>query len=288
MKARVEVIISSGGMMNVSISEVEKNQIRLYLLGQLNEADEERVELRLLSERAFSEEFDVVVDEIATNYVTGKFTGEEKTQVEQHFLRSPERQEKVRFICELLRQMDKQGEGPADVVPVNLADPNPASEPAPLMGKRATPWQRVGSFWIAQPAMFRSAILLATVLIVAGLTFWVISLNSKPIIASFELLLTNAERSVGTQALKVHLEPGTDELRIKLRLPTPAAQQYRASLRGERVSLRQLEIETQDAESLTVKVPADQITRGYYAIELTELNNGKETPLRGAYEFAIE
>lgn len=253
-------------MMNATISEDEKRQIKQYLLGQLGEADEELVELRLMSDPGFSEEFDIVVDEIATGYVSGQFEGDEKTQVEQYFLRSPHRRDKVQFICELLRQ---------------VGEDERVNPPAPSL------WTRVSSFWVGQPSAFRPAIALATVLIVAGLSFWVISLNSKPNIVSYELALTNADRNAGTQVEKINLPPGTDQLRLKLKLPSPTAPQYRASLRGERISLPQLEIESQDAESITVMIPADQITRGTYAIELTEINNGTERPLRGAYEFVV-
>lgn len=252
-------------MMNATISEDEKKQLKQYLLGQLSEADEELVELRLMSDAAFSEEFDIVVDEIATGYVAGEFAGQEKTQVEQYFLRSPQRREKVQFICEMLRQVGE-----------DRADP-----PAPTL------WTRVSSFWVGQPSAFRPAIALAAVLIVAGLSFWLISLTSKPNIASFALTMTNADRNAGTQIERINLPPGTDQVRLKLRLPGPKAPQYRASLRGERISLPQLEIESHDAESITVIIPADQITRGTYAIELTEINNGTERPLRGAYEFVV-
>ncbi len=47
----------------------EKNEVRLYLLGQMGEAEEERVELRLLTDPSFGEDFDTVVDEITDKYV---------------------------------------------------------------------------------------------------------------------------------------------------------------------------------------------------------------------------
>ena len=258
-------------IVNATISEDEKNRIKQYLLGQLAEADEEMVEQRLMSDQAFSEEFDIVVDEIATSYAAGEFTGNEKTQVEQYFLRSPQRREKVQFICEFLRQIGEDGVQQGVAVPV--------SSP--------TLWQRVISFW-AQPSLSRTAMSLATVLIVGGLVFWVISFNSKPTTQSFELAMSSTQRYVGVEVTNVRLNPGVDELWIKLKLPTPAAPQYRAFLRGEGIPGLQLEIETQDAESVTVKVPADQLRRGYYAIALTEINNGNETPLRDEYQFAIE
>lgn len=229
----------------------------------MEEADEERVELRLMSDRAFSEEFDIVVDEIATLYVKDHFTGDEKTRVEQYFLRSPERREKVQFICELLGQMARND--------------------------RVSLWQRFLSLWNNHPSTFRPAVSFAVLLIVGGLVFFVVLLNSKPNYMSFVLAMTSSERNVGTETRRVHLDSGVDGLRIKLSLPTPRAPQYRASLRGgEGVSLPQLTIESQDAESMTVIVPANEVSRGTYVIELKEVSGTVEKPLRGAYVFAID
>ena len=225
-----------------------------------------------MSDPAFSEEFDITVDEIATLYVRGRLSGDEKKQVEQYFLRSPERRKRVQFICELLRQIDQKPEPAAPVANDNSSHV----------------WQRFSSFWTGQRPAIGSALALTVVVIVVGLIFLAVSFNSKPSYVSFALSMTSSERSGGTEIRKFHLERDVDWLRIKLNLPTPRAPQYRVSLRGEKVSLPQLTIETEDAESITVLVPRNQITDGNYAIELIEVNDGKEKPLRGEYVFAVD
>jgi hypothetical protein len=95
------------------------------------------------------------------------------------------------------------------------------------------------------------------------------------------------DRSAGTEITQIPQERVLDGLQIKLNLPTPRAPQYRAALRGEQISLPQLTIEAQDTESITVLIPRDQISKGTYAIELSEINNGSENPIRGAYVFAV-
>ena len=47
-----------------TITKDQENEIRRYLFGQLPEADEESLELRLLTDPAFVEEFDTIVDEV--------------------------------------------------------------------------------------------------------------------------------------------------------------------------------------------------------------------------------
>jgi hypothetical protein len=289
MKARVAVIIVTMWIRSVAIVEDGKNEIKQYLLGQLTEADEERVELRLMSDRAFSEEFDIVVDEIATRYVKGHFTGDEKTQVEQYFLRSPERREKVQFICELLRQVDGEVDPKVDDEKNELTGQNFLVQPAVPTGDQINLWQRVRSLWTDHPATFRPAISFAALLMAGGLVFFVALLNSKPNYLSFVLAMTNTERNVGAEPQRIHLDSGIDGLRLKLSLPTPRAPQYRASLRGgEGVSIPQLTVESQDAESMTVIVPANEVPSGTYVIELKEVSGEIEKPIRGSYVFTVD
>jgi hypothetical protein len=259
-----------------------------------------------MSDPAFSEEFDIVVDEIATLYVSGQLSGDDRTQVEQYFLRSPERRLKVQFICELLRQIGEDREKQSELAPVQFTDQKLVSDEKLVSDKKLSTEpivlprnpspaphlslaQRLSSMWVGLPVAFRPAISVATLLIVAGLVFWVISRNSNPTFASFEVSMSNAERDTGTPIQRVPSQPAIDEWRIKLQLPTPTAPQYRASLRGVGVSLPQLAIEARDAESITVRVPANRLSRGgTYVIELTEINQQGEKPLRGAYVFVIE
>ncbi|HKO98904.1 MAG TPA: CHAT domain-containing protein [Pyrinomonadaceae bacterium] len=75
----------------------EQPKLRQYLLGQLTEAEDEQVELRLLSDPEFAEEYDMVVNEITDDYIAGSLAGEELKQVERHFFQSPERRNRLKF-----------------------------------------------------------------------------------------------------------------------------------------------------------------------------------------------
>jgi CHAT domain-containing protein len=79
------------------MAHAEEHKIREYLLGQLTEAEEEQVELRLLTEPDFAAEYDIVVNEVTDDYIAGKFEAEELKQVESHFFKSGERQNKLKF-----------------------------------------------------------------------------------------------------------------------------------------------------------------------------------------------
>src|SRR2546423_15003943 len=132
-----------GGVINIDRNE--KNDVRRYLLGQLGEADEERLELQLLTDPAFGQEFDTIVDEITDQYVSGEFQGEECERVQQYFLKSPERRAKAQFAAVLI---DRAAAGQQKVIE---------------MSTRRERW------WSAQSLVFRFGAVAAIVLIAVGL-----------------------------------------------------------------------------------------------------------------------
>jgi hypothetical protein len=266
--------------------------MRRYLLGQLTGPDEEKFELRLLGDSDFQQEFDIAVDEIATLYVNGQFTGEEKRQVEEHFLKAPERENKVKFIREMFQQaalpQGKQTEPDKTTETVTNSKPAVVVERETVAPPKPNLFERLRTWWGNQPASLRAASTFATVLVVVGLAF--LLRPGEPTYQTVELAMTNSDRSAGTQIARVKLNSGTDALRVKLNLPAdaPLAKTYQVKLRGEKVS-RQLSIVQQHSQSLTVEIPADEVSIGSYAIELTAvMDNGTDVPLRGAYLFAVD
>ena len=73
----------------------EQNTVRRYLLRQLSAAEQESVEYRLLSDDDFSEELEIVEDELIDEYFAGDLSQTERKQFEEAFLASPERQQKL-------------------------------------------------------------------------------------------------------------------------------------------------------------------------------------------------
>lgn len=262
--------------MHIIIKE-EKNEVKNYLLGQLQEDAEERLELRLLTDPAFCEEFDTVVDEITDQYVGNQFQGEERRRVEQYFLRSAERQNKVRFACELLRQAELERGGEVENVPV-----------APVPGL----WERARLFWNAQSLSLRFATIFVTFVILAGLAMLLMPTRNStaPVYASIALGISNSERSVGSEVTSVKPPPGATGIRIELALPDEAlqAKSYRVSLTGEQ-GTRDLPVAEQSGRSVVVIVPVQDVPRGSYSIRLFGLNaDGNEQRVPGSYFFNVE
>lgn len=84
-----------------TIVQAEKDKLKQYLLGQLPEADEEQVEVSLLTKPDYAEEFDILANEITDQYTAREFEGEELERVEKYFFKSTERRNKLRFALAL-------------------------------------------------------------------------------------------------------------------------------------------------------------------------------------------
>ena len=260
--------------MSIIINE-DKNEVRRYLLGQLGEGEEERLELRLLTDPSFGEEFDTIVDEIADQYAGDELKGEERERVEQHFLKSAERRQKVQFARELMQHAAAE----RDVRRVAVT-PKPGF------------LESVRAFWRTQSISLRTAMALATIVIVLGLAFVMRSFffPSSGTDALVALNITTSDRASGSEVQQVKLQPGTRRLRIELRLPdqTPQAQNYRVELLDDQQRSRNLSIEERTAQSLIVAIPANEIAPGSYIIRLYAVSpDGAEQRIRGNYFFSV-
>ncbi len=260
--------------MSIIINE-DKNAVRRYLLGQLAEADEEKLELRLLTDSSFGEEFDTVVDEIADQCAGNEFEGEERKLVEQHFLKSAERQQKVDFARELLqRAASERGDRRAVV----------EAEPGFI--------ERVLAFWRNQSFALRTAATIATIVIVAGIVYQITRRDpgGPGTLASISLTISTSDRASGSEVKSVKLEPGNTGVRIDLVLPDQVvqAQNYRVELIDDQQRSRNLPIRERTDESLIVEIPANEMTRGTYLIQLHVINpGGSEQRVRGHYSFSV-
>lgn len=77
----------------------EELTLRQYLLGRIDAPSEitERLEERILMDSDFAELVGVIEDEIIEDYLEGALDPADRDSVEKHFLRPPERQEKLRL-----------------------------------------------------------------------------------------------------------------------------------------------------------------------------------------------
>ena len=77
--------------------EIERQEMRSFLLGALDEDLTTQFEERILTEPGVYEELLVVEEELIDQYVTGDLSAPERQQFENHFLVTAERQKNLRF-----------------------------------------------------------------------------------------------------------------------------------------------------------------------------------------------
>jgi hypothetical protein len=165
-----------------TISKDQENEIRRYLFGQLPEADEERLEIRLLSEPSFVEEFDTVVDEVTDQYVHDELQGSERKGFEESYLRTAQGRRKLMFTSELLDRA------------ANRDVPGPVIQPGFF--------DRVRAFWQVQS--LRLAATAAALAMIAG--GYYLTLRPAMNYATLALSISTANRGEGPAPQKVKLE----------------------------------------------------------------------------------
>jgi len=215
--------------------------------------------------------------------VAGGFEGEEKDQVERHFLSAPERQQKVRVLCELLHHSATSRGAKA------------AENPAPAVVKNEAGWfARFGGLWRNQP-MLRFATTMAALVIVAGLVFWRFARPTNIVYPALTLTSIDTERggqNGPTAVTSVKLDQGVGELPVRLLLPAQTAQpnSYRAELVVPGTTQTQnLRVVAHDSESVTAIVPTSQLKSDRYTIRLFGISaDGREERVRGSYLFRVE
>lgn len=260
------------------IAEDEKTELKRYLLGQLAEPEEERLEMRLISEPGFVEEFDMMVDEITASYVAGQFAGEEKEQVERYFLQAPERRQKLEFMAELLSQV------PGAIDRDKL--------PAYALSKFS---ERVRAFFSSSNWAPRFATVAVAVMLLVGGVLWLSRSGGPTTVsyASLTLTISDAERGAPGPAPEIEsvkLPADVDELRLELLLPNQSTQpaRYRADF-APPASVQGVKIVEQDSRAVVIAVPTSELKPDRYAVRLFMIrSDGQEDRVPGTYFFRVQ
>jgi methionine-rich copper-binding protein CopC len=252
------------------MARAEEHKIREYLLGQLTEAEEEQVELRLLTEPDFAEEYDIVVNELTDDYIAGKFEGEDLKQVEEHFFRSPQRRNKLKFALALDRH------------------PKTSNQSESNAGQSLS-FARITQTWT-----FRAAAAIAAVTVLSGVVLLIVFRSSSPrTFAALTLSVNDGSRGGGGQPSVVRLPLNADALRITLQLPSSqlleTAVRFRVELESDNGVKKTLESSLHDGKSVIVVIPDTELKRGQYSLKVFAVRaDGAEQRLPGNYTFTVE
>jgi hypothetical protein len=122
-----------------------------------------------------------------------------------------------------------------------------------------------------------------------GIIYSLVTTDRSPKYLPLDLTVSRANRAEGPAPATVKLPPRTG-LKIDLTIPEDArgAKDYEVSLLGEYVN-KTLPIDQRTEQKLTVTVPAETLTRGSYAIQLSKIKpDGTKERVPDSYRFTVE
>lgn len=251
--------------------QFDEQMIKQYLLGQLGDDVLPEIEKGFLIEDQAFEELLAVEADLIDEYLSGALTEDERARFEQHCLATPEGRQNLRFARALRRYVDKA-----------------AGQKQPAVDSFLT------RFWAGQTWGLRAAVAFGVVVIIVG-ALWLFRTRTATPQTFQALALTisvNNNRAEGVQGAKVRLT--ADALKLSLKLPDSSLSAVRYhvaldNLGNEHAEPRTLEPAGQDAQSLSVIIPAAQLVRGRYALKLIAIkSDGTEQRINGAYYFDVE
>jgi len=248
----------------MALNDHDQARIRAYLLGKLTENERERVEERLMVEDALFEELEILKGELIEEYREGKLNGKERESFEHGFLSSPEGRQRQVFAVAI------------DTLEQHRQQPQPIG----LL-------ERISNFF-RKPQWAVPAVGLAAVVIVAIL--FVRTPQQPSRVVEISLTSSTVTRSeAGAQHPTITIPPDASELKVSLALPQSAAPdtRYRIILnnRRERTSFQP---SGQDANSVSVVIPARHVPPGFYALIIYAIkSDGTEQQLSGNYYFTV-
>jgi len=248
----------------MALNTEDHSRIREYLLGQLSEDEQQKIEERLMVEEALFEEFEISKGELVEEYCAGELPQREQEWFKLNYLASAEGRERYTFTLAV----------------DHLARPPVVAEPN---------WrERLLNYFKRQPWSV-AAIASATAAIVIASTITLTRVG--PPQSDVYLTLSNSalNREGGTLPQKTTLPPNTRELKIKLLLPQPAAPgaRYRAVL-DDKNSEKAVKVNEQSGDSVTVAIPREQLPPGEYALDLYVIKpDGTEQLMPGSYFFNV-
>src|SRR5689334_21873562 len=113
----------------MALNNHHQGQLREYLLGKLSDAEQEKIEARLMVEDQLFDEFEASKDELVEEYCAGELGTTERQFFEEHYLRSVEGQERRACVlamdCLQSRQPVTIDEWTPLPLPVHPPDPRP-------------------------------------------------------------------------------------------------------------------------------------------------------------------
>ena len=268
--------------------EPEREVIRQYLLGELNEKRQQTVEERYMTDRNYRDEVLIVESELVEDYLTETLLPDERGKFEKHYLSAPRQQKNLKLTRMLIKA-------------TQFAKPLPIAKTNWLDSLR-------NFFQPSNPRVrFATASLILLALLGGGIILYAWRLSVQKAELQEELAQLNTPQSIlgsDSSVPSVTLLPVimrdkgalpritiTSAIKVvQLRVPveTNTYGNYRVELRtieGEQIV--EFEVKRQPIEALIVQVPARILEPNDYLLTLSGLNAQGLSENLGEYSFRV-
>ena len=251
----------------MGIGSYDHDLTRRYLLGQLGDDEQQKIEERLLKEDELAEELEATKDELTQEYVSGQLTSKEVEWLQNNFLISPEGKQRLEFARTFNRYAKKHRAVPQ---------------------KKPVWTDRLVALWNNQPNLSWTLTAIAVIALVVSI-FALTRLSSRTV-ATLTLTNSPSTRSTNTESTpRVRLKEDALKLTFMLPAPIPPHDRYRVELDRNDGETKVLEVRKQDAQSISVEISSTQLRRGLYAATLSAVDvQGRVERIPGNYYFIIE
>lgn len=254
----------------------QRELIRQYLLGTLDEEQHQWFEGQLLSDAGLLEELSLAEDDLAYEYLSGALSEQENAQFESHFLLTPERRRKLEFLGALVDELE--------TLPEN-------DDALPRSWKRFLP-----GFVNPEGRALQAACLAAVLVILLG--GWLLffspwqarHMDSPPFVVS--LTQDGVRRAGEGEMTRVRIPGGTSAVELQMHVGADDRQAYRAVLltdegaakfTGENLEGRA----AQGGKVVSLRVPASILERGDYHLKLSGRSPGGDFQEVGDFYFRV-
>jgi hypothetical protein len=286
----------------------DRQMVREYLLGRLD--DREEIESKVSDDIFFSDDIsemvDSIEDEIIEEYVEGTLDSGERKAVEEYFLRSPERREKLRFFRILRSYLETK---PDRVV-------EPQTEVLPVSGQGTGRDRVAGKSSLWGSRIFAYGQLAALILLsILGLSYMSGAGKKRALLESDlarerqhsaslaaevsqlqtpMILLTLAEdrsREAGARVPRIEIRPSTERIVVEIALTNPRTASYAVQLetRGGNEPVwaaRLLPFVSPSGDArLRFDLPAQSLESGGYSLLVS--SNPSTSGSRKYYDFEV-
>jgi len=230
-------------------------QITAYLLEELTEQESEQFEEQCFAQDEWPAEVDAAEHELIDAYLRNELTSDRKRRFEERYLTTDARKARV----------------------LTAKSFHAILCPAPA---KSTWSEWIKALW-QRPLVPQTAI----AILVVAVVIVILVPRSPKTFTQIELTMSASDRSTGAQSEKVSLPLSTEALQIHLKLLEPSADTSGYSVQWEDTygQVRELTIDSQDAQSVVVNIPANQLTPGKYLLRLSNKND-----VIGNYFFTAE